>query len=382
MNNPSQLQQQFPLSPKKMNKKMIGVAVSGTILGIVGAIIAVSVSMVSSIGSANAGTTTIVSALCAFAIVFIIRYIIGVWYWKSYIRSYFYDASDAFLTIRKGVFTPTEIHVQYQKIQDVYVDQDLWDRILGIYDVHIASATATSGIEAHIDGVDGAVAEALKNLLLSSIKNGGLTPSNGSSAQPVQAAAPAAPLQSRTFQSAQEVSQNTFPISGIWIFQKVISSIFSSVVAVVFYWFVAIRNTAQIIGGTAAQGAWSTLGTVVIIFFIVLLFQIGSALIWRSNFKFQFMPDYVYARQGIISVEEKHLPYGTIQDVVMSQSFFERIFGIATVTIQNAAAAQMVGRRMVSSGIALVGQPLAKAQELSAIAKGIMAKQGQNQTGL
>ena len=59
---------------------------------------------------------------------------------------------------------PAQIHVQYGKIQDVYVDQDLLDRILGIYDVHISSATYSSGIEAHIDGVDKVGAEGLKNL--------------------------------------------------------------------------------------------------------------------------------------------------------------------------------------------------------------------------
>ena len=84
-------------------------------------------------------------------------------YISAYIRRYYYDASEQFLTIQKGVFAPTEIHVPYGKIQDVYVDQDVLDRIMGLYDVHIASATATSGIEAHIDGVDTRVAENLKN---------------------------------------------------------------------------------------------------------------------------------------------------------------------------------------------------------------------------
>ncbi|MEI7478082.1 MAG: hypothetical protein WCJ81_06425 [bacterium] len=51
-------------------------------------------------------------------------------YIKTYIKRYYYAGEDYFITIKKGVFTTAEIHVQWGKIQDVYVDQDIVDRIL------------------------------------------------------------------------------------------------------------------------------------------------------------------------------------------------------------------------------------------------------------
>jgi hypothetical protein len=49
------------------------------------------------------------------------------------------------------------------------VDQDLFDVFFGLYDVHISTATATSGTRAHIDGIEKASAEEIRKLILSKI---------------------------------------------------------------------------------------------------------------------------------------------------------------------------------------------------------------------
>jgi len=50
------------------------------------------------------------------------------------------------------------------------VDQDLLDRIFGLYDVHLSSATISSGMEAHIDGLEKQAAEGLRNILLQTVQ--------------------------------------------------------------------------------------------------------------------------------------------------------------------------------------------------------------------
>ena len=97
---------------------------------------------------------------------FIPRYFYQSWYFATY----FYDLTDDHVVIRKGPITPREITVPYERIQDVYVDQDIWDRIFGLYDVHISSATASSGFAAHIDGVEKSGADGLRALILSKVK--------------------------------------------------------------------------------------------------------------------------------------------------------------------------------------------------------------------
>src|ERR1700722_16503273 len=108
------------------------------------------------------GYMTLVGLGCFFLFLLILNY----FYQKRYIETYFYNMTDKLLVIRKGIFATQEITVPIERIQDVYIDQDLFDRFLDIYDVHISTATATSTIRAHIDGVDKRIAEELRELIL------------------------------------------------------------------------------------------------------------------------------------------------------------------------------------------------------------------------
>ena len=91
-------------------------------------------------------------------------------YQHFYYTTYFYDVRSDFLIIRKGVIMPRETILNYAKIQDVYVDQDLLDRLFGLWDVHVSTATLLSGAEAHLDGVNRDGATAIRELILSKIR--------------------------------------------------------------------------------------------------------------------------------------------------------------------------------------------------------------------
>src|SRR6185503_6801296 len=122
-----------------------GSAIFGTIMLIV--IIGVGAAIAATAEDAGTSMVTWIGVIVIGGLVFL-NMGINFWYQWAYIQRYYYSADADFLTIKKGVIMPAEIHVQYRKIQDVYVDQDLTDRIFGIYDVHVASATATSAMEA------------------------------------------------------------------------------------------------------------------------------------------------------------------------------------------------------------------------------------------
>lgn len=91
-------------------------------------------------------------------------------YQKWYFNVYYYDLTEQGVIIKKGPITPKEVTIPYENIQDVGVDQDLFDRFFGLYDVHISSANFVSGLEAHIDGVLKDGAEGLKNAILAKVK--------------------------------------------------------------------------------------------------------------------------------------------------------------------------------------------------------------------
>jgi len=314
-----------------------------------------------------------------FLAFFIILTVIYSLYYQAYINRYYYDCGPDFITIKKGVFAPSEIHVQYQKIQDVYVDQDIFDRMFGLYDVHIASATVTSGIEAHIDGVDTDVAESLKNILLGKIKSGGNISANSQTpsypTQNIQAGTSAQPVQ---FQSDKTISSKTYPISGSWIYMAIFSGIFISLILTLILTPFTLKALSLLFG----------LPVLLLLFAFVFVVYMIYIFVWKKNFYFEFMPDYILLRTGVLNKEEKHVPYKSIQNIINSQGIFDRMFGLSKVTAQDASS-RVVGsgryQQTVPDGISLVWQPKDKADELSNILNDIVSKinpQSSRSTGL
>lgn len=172
----SKTREQFPLSPKKPLKKTIAAMIGWFILFIILYVILIAILFFTSLNSSVANPTNqfnslpiigLVAAviLALFFIIFVVTYIYQKWYYQVY----FYDLTDSFIIIKKGVITPKEITIPYERVQDVYVDQDIFDRMFGLYDVHLSSATISSGMEAHIDGVEKQAADGLREVLLQTV---------------------------------------------------------------------------------------------------------------------------------------------------------------------------------------------------------------------
>lgn len=83
-----------------------------------------------------------------------------------YYRTYFYDIRDNSVVIRRGVLCKKELTLPLARITDVYLDQDIVGRMLGLYDLHLSSPTATSGRFAHMVGIDRRGAHLLRKTLL------------------------------------------------------------------------------------------------------------------------------------------------------------------------------------------------------------------------
>jgi uncharacterized membrane protein YdbT with pleckstrin-like domain len=374
-------QSQYPLSPKKFWKKFLPTIIPTIIFGIIiGGTIAVFLPFLfnAQVSSFQSLIPQIILQGTGLALLITVCILVMyAWYFSSYIRTYFYQGDDNFITIRKGVFTPREIHVQYQKIQDVYVDQDLFDRILGLYDVHIASATATSGMEAHIDGVEQDVAEGLKNFFLQKMQSPvTVSPTVVPGAAPLAATVPAGPIQ-----LSQEISNKTYPFDGRFVFTQFLGALLLSPVIGVFLTFAFVpRNGGTFSFASYVPGGYIMIFVVGTIAYFIIHFI--SALIWDANYRFAFMPEYIQLNTGVISRSERHLPYKSIQDVNVSQNILASMLGIANVTIENAAQIGASQRARQSSGITLVGLSPQKAAEIVEIVKGIMTHTNSSQMGL
>ena len=154
--------QQYPLEHRKIYKKFVVSMIGWTILlgmlmlitGILGF-------------TAVPWLKTIFFILIAL---YITLFFVEMWYQTEYYNRYFYDITPDFLIIKKGVIMPHETMLPYEKLQDVYMDQDLFDRIFNLWDVHVSTATVMSGHEAHIDGVSRQNGEILREMILNKIR--------------------------------------------------------------------------------------------------------------------------------------------------------------------------------------------------------------------
>lgn len=155
----------FPLSTNKILKKTFVSSLACFILLGIAAGILISVTQLGE-GIPSVSVLAIVGwFIVILGFIVFLTYLYQRWYFAVY----YYDLGENYIVIKKGPITPHEITIPYERVQDVYVDQDIWDRIFGIYDVHLSSATASSGMEAHIDGVGRAAADGLRENLLSTV---------------------------------------------------------------------------------------------------------------------------------------------------------------------------------------------------------------------
>jgi len=365
---PSQLQAKYPLSPRKFWKKLLPKVYPWVLIILVVVIGGAALSTLARTPQESSDILTVASFFTVGGIVLALLILIPyVFYIRAYIRRYYYDANDNFITIKKGVFAPAEIHVQYSKIQDVYVDQDVLDRFMGLYDVHLASATGTSSAEAHIDGVEQAAAEGLKNMLLGKIQGAANVPTS---------AIPASMPVSGAIKFPEEISSKTYPISGGWFGMQVIACLIPAFIFAVFAIILVYAPGKHSSTSIAQDAGWITNAASVWhlgfwVFGISYIFSYVYLLIWWKQYYFEFLPEYIMARSGLVSTAEVHVPYRTTQDVIVRQSALEKLFGIGRVTVQN-----------VQGGVSIPGQPMERANHLADILKKTVLSKDPSQTGL
>ena len=79
------------------------------------------------------------------------------------------------------------------------------------------------------------------------------------------------------------------------------------------------------------------LGVMVVLGLFLVLPGIITNVLRRKNFHFSLDDQVLTVQDGIISKEQRQFPYSVIQDVQISQNFAHRLFGLASVTVENAA---------------------------------------------
>jgi membrane protein YdbS with pleckstrin-like domain len=222
-----------------------------------------------------------------------------------YFKNYFYDITGNGLVIRKGVISSWDITLPPHKVQDVYLDQDLFDRIFGLYDLHLSSATDVSQREAHIDGVGKDDAEALRVMVLSWASK---------EAPPSSSEKPFEVMKPESIGMYATLFTN---ILVLFVFCLAVLGIFGLVLFIVLFPFVAILSYLD--------------------------FKV---------MRYELRREGVFVRTGYLLPKESIFLYRNIQDVEERRGILDMIFGVRTLTVKTMTTASVsnANLRFISEG--------------------------------
>ena len=112
--------------------------------------------------------------------------------------------------------------------------------------------------------------------------------------------------------TAQTVTEKDYPITKLWIFKAPLIAIFVTIIALFFGYYFPYLVIA------------------------IPFWLIANPLI-RSRFHYQTGEKFFDVQQGVFSKKQRHLPYGVIQTVVVKQDWFDRVFGLASLAVEDAS---------------------------------------------
>ena len=125
------------------------------------------------------------------------------------------------------------------------------------------------------------------------------------------------------------ITEKNYPVQGLWVFKSILGYLFVLLIFFVLYFLTSSR-----LGETGKNSAINFYLIIIIAFAI---FHLIVTILRRANFHYSIEDKFLTLKQGILSKQQRHIPYGVIQNLFVKQDLFDRIFGLASLTIENAS---------------------------------------------
>lgn len=135
-------------------------------------------------------------------------------------------------------------------------------------------------------------------------------------------------------QSSELVTEKKYPISKLWIFKGPITYIFISILSIMFIIFDETNNSAD------GMNAYLLFIAVLLPYILIVNFLI------RLNFHYSLEDKTFFVKQGVLSKKQTHLSYGVIQNVFLQQDLLDRLFGLASLRVENAVSSRSQGAKV------------------------------------
>lgn len=264
---------------------------------------------------------------------------ISLFYEYLYYKLYYYDFGENKAEIRKGVIRRATGYVRYERLQNIYIDQDFWDRILGLYDVHYETAGETSGFYSHVDGLIKENADKLVAFL--DQKTNSYTASPPTSQQ-----SPQEEISGKKEEVETEISRENYSISPSIILIGIIRTMIAITILLTIlygYLYGLFYGSDLIIAFTGKNVLFLS------VLMVLTLLNIIYNYVWYKNFYFSFGEKRGEIKTKVIGQSISYLYYDRIQNVNINQGILERIFGIYSLSIETAG--EKTSRRLNIPGL-------------------------------
>ena len=123
----------------------------------------------------------------------------------------------------------------------------------------------------------------------------------------------------------EAITEKKYPIQWIWVLKPRLKIIWIFIYVLLLMYFIA-------------KDGPSTYPPFLFLFlFLPMFLYYSNVILQRINFHYT-IEDKVFAlKQGFITKKQSYIPYGTIQNILISQDLFDRILGVTTLKIENAS---------------------------------------------
>lgn len=131
------------------------------------------------------------------------------------------------------------------------------------------------------------------------------------------------------------ITENDYPVEQNWLLKIPLNFFIFTIVISVFLSLILVP-----IAIFSTEG-WLifliVIGIVTITMVGIGILSMIVASLSKDNFHFSIEKEFMIFRQGIITKQQKNLPYGVIQDLIVYQDIADRFFGLASLSIENAS---------------------------------------------
>jgi len=270
-----------------------------------------------------------------------------------YYKFYFYEFGEDRAVIRKGVISQATGYVRYERLQNIYVDQDFWDRIFGLYDVHFETAGEQSSFYSHVDGLTKENADKLVAFLQEKMEQSVQGPKERKEISQPEATKEEIRISKEGIEE-KEISIKDYPLSKSVIITRTISSIIGIAIVIMLVYMIVVSfrylEEDRVTGPLFSLSSWPVFLMVsVVVSILSLIYNI----IWYRNFYFYFGKEKAEIRSKVIGQSISYLYYDRIQNVDIFQGVLGRIFNIYTIKIETAG--EFSGTRLVIDGLTKEG---------------------------